>query len=206
MNTVLFDLDGTLLPIDMKEFIDTYVELMTGFLKSNDLNPDDIVPSIWKATGAMEVNDGLITNEELFWKVLMEDLASKDEKYDEKFRRRFPKKLDKFYKGDFQMIRYMVRPSQSCHDAVMMLKEKGYRVVLATKPMFPEIAVNERLSWLGFSVKDFDYVYVYDDIPRYRLGSQNIFEVIFPYIINNACKHYFPTKAPHIAKTEHTES
>ena len=163
MNTVLFDLDGTLLPIDMKEFIDTYVELMTGFLKSNDLNPDDIVPSIWKATGAMEVNDGLITNEELFWKVLMEDLASKNEMYDEKFKRRFQKLLDKFYKGDFQMIRYMVRPSQSCHDAVTMLKEKGYRVVLATKPMFPEIAVNERLSWLGFSVKDFDYVSSYEN-------------------------------------------
>ena len=139
MNTVLFDLDGTLLPIDMKEFIDTYVELMTGFLKSNDLNPDDIVPSIWKATGAMEVNDGLITNEELFWKVLMEDLASKNEMYDEKFKRRFQKLLDKFYKGDFQMIRYMVRPSQSCHDAVMMLKEKGY----VEQPYYGDITFTE---------------------------------------------------------------
>ena len=44
-----------------------------------------------------------------------------------------------------------------------LLKEKGYRVVLATKPMFPEIAVNERLSWLGFSVKDFDYVSSYEN-------------------------------------------
>ena len=163
MNTVLFDLDGTLLPIDMKEFIDTYMELLGGFLKAKDENPDDIIPSIWKATGAMIENGGLITNEEMFWKVLMEDLKSKDDKYDEKFQRRFQKYMDKFYTSDFQMIRYMVRPSQVAHDAVMMLKDKGYRVVLATSPVFPEIAVKERLSWLGFKLKDFDYVTTYEN-------------------------------------------
>lgn len=163
MNTVLFDLDATLLPIDMKEFIDTYMELLSGFLKSKDENPDDIIPSIWKATGAMMENGGLVTNEEMFWKVLMEDLSAKDEKYDQKFQRRFQKYLDKFYTGDFQMIRYMVKPSQEAHDAVMMLKDKGYRVVLATSPVFPEIAVKERLSWLGFKLKDFDYISTYEN-------------------------------------------
>ncbi len=163
MNTVLFDLDATLLPIDMKEFIDTYMELLSGFLKAKGENPDDIIPSIWKATGAMIENGGLITNEEMFWNVLMEDLKSKDEKYDEKFQRRFQKYLDKFYTGDFQMIRYMVRPSQEAHDVVMELKNKGYGVVLATSPVFPEIAVKERLSWLGFKLKDFDYVTTYEN-------------------------------------------
>lgn len=163
MNTVLFDLDGTLLPIDMKEFIDTYMELITGFFKSNDLDPEDIIPSIWKSFGAMEVNDGLITNEEMFWKVFMEDITQKDDKYDEKFLRRFQKYMDKFYTGDFQMIRYMVRPSQECHDAFEMLKDKGYRVVLATKPVFPEIAIKERASWLGLDLKDFDYVTTYEN-------------------------------------------
>ena len=163
MNTVLFDLDSTLLPIDMKEFIDTYMELLSGFLKAKDENPDDIIPSIWKATGAMIENGGLITNEEMFWKVLMEDLETKDQKYDKKFQRRLQKNLDKFYTGDFQMIRYMVKPSQEAHDAVMMLKDKGYRVVLATSPVFPEIAVKERLSWLGFKLKDFDYVTTYEN-------------------------------------------
>lgn len=163
MNTVLFDLDATLLPIDMKEFIDTYMELLSGFLKAKGENPDDIIPSIWKATGAMIENGGLITNEEMFWNVLMEDLESKDEKYDKKFQRRFQKYLDKFYTGDFQMIRYMVRPSQEAHDAVMQLKDKGYGVVLATSPVFPEIAVKERLSWLGFNLKDFDYITTYEN-------------------------------------------
>ena len=34
MNTVLFDLDGTLLPMDMKEFIDTYIFLLSNRLES----------------------------------------------------------------------------------------------------------------------------------------------------------------------------
>jgi len=34
-------------------------------------------------------------------------------------------------------------------------------------------------------IKDFDYVYLYDDIPRYRTRNNNIFEVIYEYIKNN---------------------
>ena len=34
-------------------------------------------------------------------------------------------------------------------------------------------------------IKNYDYVYVLDDIPKYRIGTHNIFEDIFPYIVNN---------------------
>ena len=163
MNTVLFDLDGTLLPIDMKVFVDTYMELIGGFVKSKGYEPKEIITAIWKATEAMEINDGLITNEELFWNTFIEQISTGDAKQDKKLKRKLEKEFNKFYKNDFQMIRYLARPSQECYDAVMMLKDKGYRVVLATKPVFPRLAVKERLGWLGFTSDDFDYITSYEN-------------------------------------------
>jgi hypothetical protein len=32
-------------------------------------------------------------------------------------------------------------------DAVTFLKNKGYNLVLATSPVFPEIAIHERMTW-----------------------------------------------------------
>ena len=45
MNTVLFDLDGTLLPMDMKEFTDTYMLLLKSHLESAGYEADAVHPA-----------------------------------------------------------------------------------------------------------------------------------------------------------------
>ena len=47
MNTVLFDLDGTLLPMDMKEFTDTYLFLLRNRLISSGYDADSIIKALW---------------------------------------------------------------------------------------------------------------------------------------------------------------
>lgn len=49
MNTVLFDLDGTLLPMDMKEFTDTYMLLLKSHLESAGYEAEKIIAGIWLA-------------------------------------------------------------------------------------------------------------------------------------------------------------
>lgn len=163
MNTVLFDLDATVLPMDQHEFVDNYITLLTSYMESKGYNSKDIVPVIWKAFAAMEKNDGMLTNEELFWNVIMEELKDVDASYDKKFRRKFEKDINKFYKDSFLMIRYITKPNQDCYESVKMLQEKGYQLVLATKPVFPEIAVLERLSWTGLKGEDFSYITTYEN-------------------------------------------
>ena len=39
---------------------------------------------------------------------------------------------------------------------VRKLKELGYRVALATTPMFPSIATESRIRWAGLELEDFE--------------------------------------------------
>ena len=63
--TILFDLDGTLLPIDMDKFIEKYFRLLSGHF-SDLYNPEYFVDVINKATENMIRNDGQQTNKEAF--------------------------------------------------------------------------------------------------------------------------------------------
>lgn len=43
-----------------------------------------------------------------------------------------------------------------------MLKERGYRIVLATNPYFPSIATENRIRWAGLTPEDFEYYTTYE--------------------------------------------
>ena len=44
-----------------------------------------------------------------------------------------------------------------------ILKEKGYTLVVATNPIFPEVAILERLSWTGLCEDDFSLITTYEN-------------------------------------------
>lgn len=74
MKVILFDLDGTLLPLDEKLFVDIYFrELSKVFLEYN-IDPKKLVETIWAATHEMIKNDGRRTNEEIFWEKFKSEL------------------------------------------------------------------------------------------------------------------------------------
>ena len=67
--TVMFDLDGTLLPMDQTEFTEGYFALLAAYARGYGYDDRLLMPALWKATLAMVNNDGTMTNEERFWKV-----------------------------------------------------------------------------------------------------------------------------------------
>ena len=64
---VLFDLDGTLLPMDQDVFIGTYLKKLSKKLEPYGYMKDLVVDTILKGTYAMVNNNGEKTNEEVFW-------------------------------------------------------------------------------------------------------------------------------------------
>ena len=58
ITTVLFDLDGTLLPMDMNEFIKAYFGGLARRLAPHGYEPQKLIDSIWQGTAAMVKNDG----------------------------------------------------------------------------------------------------------------------------------------------------
>ena len=67
LKAVLFDLDGTLLPMDQNAFTKGYFKLLAKKLFPHGYEPDALVKAIWHGTAAMVQNNGSCTNEEAFW-------------------------------------------------------------------------------------------------------------------------------------------
>ena len=53
---VLFDLDGTLLPMDNEYFIQVYFKLLCKKMAAYGYDPDRLVQTVWRGTKAMMKN------------------------------------------------------------------------------------------------------------------------------------------------------
>ena len=67
IDTVLFDLDGTLLPMDQDEFVNKYLGLMAKKMAPHGYEPNHLMAGIWAGISAMVQNTGEKTNESAFW-------------------------------------------------------------------------------------------------------------------------------------------
>ena len=67
IKAVLFDLDGTLLPMDQDVFVKAYFSGIAAKLAPFGYEPKALIDAIWAGTVKMIKNDGRITNEEAFW-------------------------------------------------------------------------------------------------------------------------------------------
>ena len=155
LTTVLFDLDGTLLPMDQKTFTKAYFGLLAQKLAPLGYKPDDLIAGIWTGIKAMVKNDGSRTNEEVFWQTFSALFG--DKVYDD-----IPL-FDEFYRTDFQQVQVACGFNPAAKETVLRLKKKGLRLVLATNPIFPAVATESRLRWAGLDPDDFDMVTTYED-------------------------------------------
>ena len=67
ITTVLFDLDGTLLPMDQDIFVKDYFGRIAAKVAPAGYDPRQLIDTIWRGTAAMVKNDGSKTNERVFW-------------------------------------------------------------------------------------------------------------------------------------------
>ncbi len=173
ITTVLFDLDGTLLPFDQEEFIHSYFKRLAIKLIPMGFEKDSLMKAIWTGMEAMTRNDGTKTNEVAFWEVFEGLLHTKRELLEDVFR--------DFYLNEFDGVKEVVKESINRKSLIDNLKSKGYQLVLATNPVFPREAVATRLSWINLSLDDFSYVTTFDNSSycKPNLGYyENILKVI----------------------------
>jgi len=156
MNTFIFDLDGTLLPMpDQQLFLDTYLNALKIKIAAHGIEPHMIIQAIWVATGAMLKNDGSRTNEQRFWEVF-ENMVGEDA-------RGLEQVFEHFYRNEFVVAKDTTSTHPNAMECIKALKEKNYQVVLATNPVFPRIATLTRMEWAGLDPMDFCLITTYEN-------------------------------------------
>lgn len=155
MTTVLFDLDGTLLPMDQDEFTKGYFGLLVKKMAPFGYDAKALIDGIWTGTAAMVKNDGSRTNEEAFWvcfaKLFGEEALAHRPLFDE------------FYANEFEGAKVFCPVNPQAARAVRELKAAGLRVALATNPIFPAVGTRTRVRWTGLEPEDFELCTTYEN-------------------------------------------
>ena len=162
MKAILFDLDGSLLPMDQDGFVGYYFKLVGEMMAGLGYDPKVSVKAVIAGTKAMSENDGSVTNEEAFWKVFQGLLGEGVKACEPDF--------DRFYRTEFEKTRAFASPTPMAKQIVLEVRAKGYRTALATNPIFPRVATMARLRWAGLSEDDFELISTYED---FRFSKPN---------------------------------
>lgn len=155
IKAVLFDLDGTLLPMEMDSFVKAYFGLLAEKLAPYGYEKEKLISAIWAGTKAMVMNNGNQTNETAFWNKFCE-IFGKDAIKDEPI-------FAEFYEKEFSKVQAVCGYTENASKAVAKVKEKGLRVALATNPIFPAIATQNRIKWAGLTPTDFEFYTTYEN-------------------------------------------
>ncbi len=152
---VLFDLDGTLLPMDQSVFLKTYFGGLAKKVAPLGFDAQELFSSIMKGTGAMIRNDGSMKNEDRFWGVMREIYGARVEEAIPYF--------DDFYANEFANVQSVCGFQPRSAETVRELKRLGYTVALATQPAFPAVATHSRIRWAGLDACDFAHVTTFEN-------------------------------------------
>lgn len=173
MKTILFDLDGTLLPMDQEVFTRAYLQELGHKGTSLGYGEQELIRAVLGGLEIMMKNDGEKTNEERFWTFFLATFGGDVDKHSQEF--------DKFYQNEFSRVAKAVQPTPLAKQAITILKQKGYELVLATNPVFPRAATRERMRWAGLEVNDFALITTYEN-SRFTKPSLKYYQEILTTI------------------------
>lgn len=154
IDTVIFDLDGTLLPMDTGAFMSAYNIALSDYVK-DIVNPETFVKAVWQSTKMTIENLEYKKNYDVFKEAMAEHIEGDLACY---FQR-----IYQFYDDGFLKLKTTTHQSSEMIEAVNILKNKGYRLLIATNPLFPMKANHHRIGWAGLSPSDFEYISCFEE-------------------------------------------
>ena len=119
-DTFLFDLDGTVLPMDFDEFMKLYFYNIGEYFK-DVIEPKELVKNILISTEVMIKTNDNQSNEDLFMNHFDSLIEVSVEDYKPMFY--------KFYNSEFDNVKASTHKSKYMRKSVDLLKEKGYKCV-----------------------------------------------------------------------------
>ncbi len=149
---LLLDLDDTLLSNQMQTFQPAYLKALGKHL-SRKIAPEKMVHELLASTQKMLLNNRPDqTLEDVFDASFYPavGISKEDLKLD----------IACFYENIFPSLKSLTKPRPEAKQLIDMALRKGWQLVIATNPLFPQTAILQRLEWAGFPADEvpFDLV------------------------------------------------
>ena len=152
IKAILFDLDDTLLGNDIDSFM-TSLFAGLGAAMADLLSANSLKAALWKGSRAMIANvDPGVTNGEVF----IQAFAAETGLSEAVVRQR----LESFYREDFIALQAHTEFVPVARPLLEYCFAQGYKVAIATNPLYPATAIEQRLDWAGVPVTAFKYAMV----------------------------------------------
>lgn len=159
INTILFDLDDTLIGNRMERFLPRYFSLLGAYARPLFADQQLLLQELMAGTQAMVQNtDPSLTNRDVFWQQFCErtglDMAEAEPFF------------DRFYDLEFPQLEPVTEAHPLAARVIEACSEQGLQVVIATNPLFPRRAIEHRLAWAGVPVERHNFALVtsYDNM------------------------------------------
>jgi FMN phosphatase YigB (HAD superfamily) len=149
-HALLIDLDGTLLRNDMETFVPAYLQAFAEYV-APFLEPHVFLRALGEGVKAM-MSDGDLSrsNEEAFWDAAAPLLPLAREELEPA--------LERFYEEVFPTLSPLTAPVEGARELITVAREAGLAVALATNPVFPRRAIEQRVAWAGLAPDAFDLI------------------------------------------------
>lgn len=152
IKAILFDLDDTLLGNATDSFMAGYFRLLSDYARPI-MDSDEFIKRLRSATQlTIRNNDPSLTNAEVFWHNFLESTGLQRDDLEQFFMA--------FYATEFPSLRSQTTVVPAAEVVVGQSMDRGLDVVIATNPLFPQTAIDQRLDWAGVPVTRFPYALV----------------------------------------------
>ncbi|MEZ4515777.1 MAG: HAD family hydrolase [Chloroflexota bacterium] len=152
IKAILFDLDDTLLGNEVDPFMSGYFGLLSKYAQPL-MDPDRFLKKVNSATqSAIQNTNPAQTNADVFWSYFLEGTDWEREPLEQFF--------VEFYEEEFPQLRSVTSVIPSAAKLVQLSLDLGLQVVVATNPLFPMMAVEQRLEWADVPVADYRYALI----------------------------------------------
>lgn len=143
------------MPIWQEQFVKAYFAQIVKYFSPLGFTKEELIGALWAGTKNMLGNDGVKTNRDVFWQAFVGVLGQRALALEAQF--------EDFYLNEFNTVKSLVPEGYSVRGLLDELKAMGYTLALATNPVFPRIAVESRLGWIGASKSDFVHITSYEN-------------------------------------------
>jgi FMN phosphatase YigB (HAD superfamily) len=148
--TLLLDLDDTLLDTNLEAFVPVYFQALSQHL-ARYTAPNTMLHALISGVSLMnESEDSTRTLQDIFDSDFYPKLGVRREEVADH--------LEEFYDEVFPELAQYTRPRPEAVAFVEWALSCGYRIAIATDPLFPRKGTYHRLRWAGFDPDDFELV------------------------------------------------